>query len=255
MNFITHQFRKIAFPFSMISFWIGNKKMKKWMKKNDKYQDPNYYPFEERWSYSVKKSKKLIKAFGIKIIIKGEDNIPKSSSLVTPNHVSNADVFILASIFGKNNPCNAIAKKELEKSKIASGYVKALETHLLDTKNIRDALVTFDVAGRYAKDYKRPLIVFPEGTRNTNEDGTLNEFKAGAFNVAQKYYLPIVPVSIIGAKKSLKWKTSKTNIVVVTFHKPLKQKEIIKLPTTKISERVKSIIQKDLDKFSDGKVT
>ena len=43
----------------------------------------------------------------------------------------------------------------------------------------------------------KSLVVFPEGTRSV--DGNLQEFKPGAFKIAMRAGVPIVPVSIRGA--------------------------------------------------------
>ena len=40
------------------------------------------------------------------------------------------------------------------------------------------------------------MLFFPEGTRS--KDGTMAEFKKGAFSVAAKAGVPVVPVSLVG---------------------------------------------------------
>jgi 1-acyl-sn-glycerol-3-phosphate acyltransferase len=47
----------------------------------------------------------------------------------------------------------------------------------------------------------KSLAVFPEGTRSP--DGNLQEFKQGAFKIAVRAQVPIVPVTIIGSSKLL----------------------------------------------------
>jgi 1-acyl-sn-glycerol-3-phosphate acyltransferase len=47
----------------------------------------------------------------------------------------------------------------------------------------------------------KSLAVFPEGTRSP--DGNLQEFKQGAFKIALRAGVPIVPVTIIGTNKLL----------------------------------------------------
>jgi 1-acyl-sn-glycerol-3-phosphate acyltransferase len=42
----------------------------------------------------------------------------------------------------------------------------------------------------------QPLFVFPEGTRG--KDGRMGDFKLGAFRLATKMNVPIIPVSISG---------------------------------------------------------
>jgi 1-acyl-sn-glycerol-3-phosphate acyltransferase len=55
-------------------------------------------------------------------------------------------------------------------------------------------LTEFERVGRWA--------VFPEGTRSS--DGCLQEFKSGAFKIAIKAGVPIVPVAIRGAFELLR---------------------------------------------------
>ena len=44
------------------------------------------------------------------------------------------------------------------------------------------------------------LTIFPEGTRNKGAEGSLLEFKSGAFRVATKAKAPIVPLAITGSR-------------------------------------------------------
>ena len=44
------------------------------------------------------------------------------------------------------------------------------------------------------------VTIFPEGTRNKGEEGTLLEFKSGAFRMASKAKAPVIPVAITGTR-------------------------------------------------------
>ena len=44
------------------------------------------------------------------------------------------------------------------------------------------------------------MTIFPEGTRNKGAEGSLLEFKSGAFRVATKAKAPIVPLAITGSR-------------------------------------------------------
>ena len=46
----------------------------------------------------------------------------------------------------------------------------------------------------------RSFVIFPEGTRYKGEEGGAGEFKAGAFRIAIKTGVPVVPVAISGAR-------------------------------------------------------
>ncbi|KAL2621848.1 hypothetical protein R1flu_002053 [Riccia fluitans] len=44
-----------------------------------------------------------------------------------------------------------------------------------------------------------PVLFFPEGTRSS--DGTMAAFKKGAFSIASRGKVPVVPISLIGTGK------------------------------------------------------
>jgi len=117
----------------------------------------------------------------------------------------------------------------------------------LDRSSPRQALDLMNGAAQYAKNNGRGIVVFPEGTRSYTTD--LLDFKAGAFKFPQKYMLPIVPVSITGTLEAKGFFKLKTSIVTVTIHKPIKPIDHSKKPTDIISNKVKSLIEKDLENF------
>ena len=46
----------------------------------------------------------------------------------------------------------------------------------------------------------KSFVIFPEGTRYKGEEGGVGEFKAGAFRIAVKTGVPVVPVALTGAR-------------------------------------------------------
>ena len=46
-----------------------------------------------------------------------------------------------------------------------------------------------------------PIVMFPEGTRSP--DGRLEEFKPGAFLLAQRVRVPILPIVVDGRSRAL----------------------------------------------------
>jgi 1-acyl-sn-glycerol-3-phosphate acyltransferase len=43
-----------------------------------------------------------------------------------------------------------------------------------------------------------PILIFPEGTRS--QDGSLGEFKLGAFKLASEEKVPLVPIALTGTR-------------------------------------------------------
>jgi 1-acyl-sn-glycerol-3-phosphate acyltransferase len=61
----------------------------------------------------------------------------------------------------------------------------------------RESLETMTQCAKAALDAGVSLIAFAEGSRT--RDGHVKEFKKGAFNLAQKFGVPIVPMSMVGS--------------------------------------------------------
>jgi len=95
-----------------------------------------------------------------------------------------------------------VAKKELTNSKMTKGYFTTTDGFMLDRSSPRQALQLLTGAAKFAKESNRGIVIFPEGTRSLT--GELLEFKSGSFKFAQKFYLPIVPVTITGTLQARK---------------------------------------------------
>lgn len=233
-----------------LSFWNGSRRLRKWVKKNKREQDPNLHPLDERWTYIRKKVKAFNRRMGIKINVIGDENIPKGAAWITPNHTSNFDGFYLIDALGSKSKLVAVAKHKLKEKKMSNGYLIAADSVFLDRSNPRNSLTTLNNVANYAKKNNRGVVLFPEGTRSLTTE--LLEFKCGSFKFAQKYALPIVPVTITGtiqARGFVRFKKVQVNIIV---HKPIKPINHIKLPTNILCKNIREQIQKELVKYEKG---
>jgi 1-acyl-sn-glycerol-3-phosphate acyltransferase len=112
------------------------------------------------------------------------------------NHQSWFDVFALAGFLPGRG--TFVAKEELERIPIFGGAWKACGHISIDRSDRKKAIESLDRAGERIRSEKRAVILFPEGTRSA--DGQLQEFKKGAFIVALKTGVPIVPIGISGSR-------------------------------------------------------
>lgn len=77
--------------------------------------------------------------------------------------------------------------------------MRLLHCVFLDREDPRKAMTALNEAiDLVKKGYS--LTIFPEGTRNKGTEGSLLEFKSGAFRVATKAKAPIVPLAITGSR-------------------------------------------------------
>jgi lysophosphatidate acyltransferase len=67
-------------------------------------------------------------------------------------------------------------------------------TVFIDRSNHKSALVAFDSAAKHMQEGKQSVFIFPEGTRSYYSKPDMLPFKKGAFHLAVKAQVPIVPV-------------------------------------------------------------
>lgn len=141
---------------------------------------------------------KLMKLAGVTITVEGRENIPAGRACVfVANHRSYYDIPVM--LTQMDAPHGLVAKKEVEKIPLVRGWMRLLHCVFLDREDPRKAMASLNEAiENVKKGYS--MTIFPEGTRNKGEEGTLNEFKGGAFRIATKAKAPVVPVALTGTR-------------------------------------------------------
>ena len=92
------------------------------------------------------------------------------------------------------------------------------------------------------------LLVFPEGTRSRGI--TMGEFKAGAFKLATKPGVPIIPVTINGTYRTYEDTGIMTGAPVqVMVHPAIPTKGLTREQERDLPDQVKAVIQEGLDKL------
>jgi 1-acyl-sn-glycerol-3-phosphate acyltransferase len=137
-------------------------------------------------------SKCILWTFGIKVTVKGLENIDLNQPYIfVSNHASMADIpTVMVALNGK---VNIVFKKELTWVPIWGWALRYGHFIMIDRSNPRDAMDSIERAVQTIRS-GQSVILFPEGTR-TN-DGKLQPFKRGAFTLAAKSGVPVVPMII-----------------------------------------------------------
>ncbi len=144
-------------------------------------------------------AKRILFCSGIKVSVKGIENIEVSKSYVfVANHSSYFD--IPAVFVAIPNRLRIMYKKELEKIPIFGWYLKYSDFIGIEREEIGSARKSLEEALKLIQQ-EISVLIFPEGTRS--KDGTLGDFKRGALYLAIKSGKQIVPVTIIGARDIL----------------------------------------------------
>lgn len=214
---------------------------------------PDMFTAQERSRLLTKYAEKYLKMNNIELKVVGAEDLTTSGGvLLVANHKSNVDsIALLAALKDKTYEPNApvkvptfVAKKELLKKRLIKNMLQLLDSFVIDRKNFRESVEIMNNFGSFVKENKSYGIVFPEGTRVKEEE--LGEFKSGAFKIAQKWYLPIVPVTISNSAKALTKDQKGKITVTVTFHKMLKPVLFIAQDPKATALRIKNIIASKL---------
>jgi 1-acyl-sn-glycerol-3-phosphate acyltransferase len=137
--------------------------------------------------------RRCIKVMGMKLEMRGLENIPDRATLTVYNHQSLLDAFPL--IAHMPNTQSMVAKKELEKTPLLAAWMKAGHCIFIDRSSPRAGLLCIKKGAELLANGINVTIA-PEGTRNYG--GEIKEFKGGAFKMATKAEAPILPVAIEG---------------------------------------------------------
>jgi len=140
-----------------------------------------------------------------KIIIKGKENIiTEEKFFISASHQSMFETFYLQTIF--NSPV-FILKKELLLIPIFGWYLKKIGSISIKRNKVtKDNLGFFEDISKIISNSKRPLIIFPQGTRVLPNERP--PFKKGASRIYEELKIACQPVAInsgyVWPKKGLK---------------------------------------------------
>ena len=111
----------------------------------------------------------------------------------------------------------------------------------------REGLETMRERAKAAFDSGISLIAFAEGSRT--RDGHVQEFKKGIFGLAQKFGIPIVPISLVGSYQFFQtgnWMLFPRKITVY-LHDTIETKGIGRSDVDDLRQRVQDIVAKPVE--------
>ena len=136
--------------------------------------------------------------FRIKII--GRDNINEGAAMVCVNHSSMLDPIFIGIALGKYDQPLYIAKKELFDVPVLSWLIKGLGAVPVD-RSKADISIVKESLNSLKKGKK--VIIFPEGTRVTDDNIDKTNAKHGAIKIAERANVPILPIYLSRKKRFL----------------------------------------------------
>ena len=112
--------------------------------------------------------------------------------MVVGNHQSALDILFLGTIWPRY--CSVTAKKALWWSPFLGQFMALSGTVFIDRGNSKTARKAFEQAAGEMVEQKQSVFIFPEGTRRNGPDPVMGSFKKGAFHLAVRAGVPILPV-------------------------------------------------------------
>ncbi len=178
-----------------------------------------------------------------KIEVIGKENIMKNDKFfIAASHQSMFETFYLQTIF--NSPV-FILKKELLLIPIFGWYLKKIGSISIKRDKVaRDNLDFFENIHETIKNSKRPLIIFPQGTRVSPNDRP--PFKKGAARIYEELKISCQPVAInsgyVWPKNGLKKANKKITISILSpINYGLNKMEFVKSLEEKIYSELNRI--------------
>ena len=166
-------------------------------------RNPSKYTLDEKFSVVRKYSRDVLKCLGIKIKVSGYENLPDKDKnvLFVANHANWVDAAILLAVLDR--PTSMIVAKEAnwEKVPFIKDWMEMINCLHIDRANNRNALKTIQEGTNILKNISS-VGVFPEGFVTLSDE--LAPFKDGAFRMAVKAQVPVVPICIKNTKDVLR---------------------------------------------------
>lgn len=179
----------------------------------------------------------IIWASGVRVVVEGGENIaPDRAQIIASNHQSWYDVFALSAILPKR--FRFIAKAELRKIPLFGLAWESAGHISIQRQDRSKAIAALDKAAELVRSDNSAIMIFPEGTRSI--DGRLQPFKKGAFMLALRTGLEIVPAAVIGSRavqKKSDWRV-RAGPIIVRFGPPIDATQFDEAHREQLSELV-----------------
>lgn len=190
-----------------------------------------------QWGFRV-----ILAIGGVKITVKGKENILDEAALYVGNHRSYFDILI--AYVQCERLTGFVAKDAINKIPSLRVWMRYLYCLFLDRHDPRAGMKTILQAIDYIKQGVS-IFIFPEGTRNKGEELSLLPFKEGSFKIATKTGCPIVPVSINNSAEIFENhvpRMKKTH-VIIEYGEPIYTAELSRDEQKALGVKCQQIIQ------------
>ncbi len=173
----------------------------------------------------------------------GEDIDDRHPYVVVSNHLSNADIPVISNLPWE---MKWVAKKELFRLPFLGWMMNMAGDISVDRASSSKRVGVFKRC-KYYLDRKISVMFFPEGTRSRS--GSVNRFAAGAFDLAIKEQVPVLPIALDGTQDCLpknSWIFKPNVYVKMKILDPVPTDGLSKSDTADLTEKVRQRIIEQL---------
>jgi 1-acyl-sn-glycerol-3-phosphate acyltransferase len=144
-------------------------------------------------------SRMILGTIGAQVQVEGLEQIDTGKAhIYAVNHLSALDIPVLYKYLPFQ--FRILAKKELFRYPFMGWHLRRSGQIAVDQQNVRSSVRSIGRAVETLKS-QMPIVIFPEGGRS--EDGQLQGFMSGAFYLAIKAQVDVVPMALIGTYEML----------------------------------------------------
>lgn len=176
--------------------------------------------------------------------VKGREHLKKNQTYIfLPNHQGYFDIFLVYAYIGQNFKW---MMKDYLRNIPFIGYACARSGHVYVGES-RESIVRAIYESKENLKKGISMAIFPEGTRS--HDGSLGEFKRGAFMLASQLERPVVPITINGSFRVYNRYATiiSHHSLELIIHEPISVEEQKRRGTKQIMKDVREVINADLE--------
>ena len=179
------------------------------------------------------------------VTVRGREHLdPATTTVMVANHLSLLDILVLFRLF---TPFRWVSKAEVFTVPLI-GWNMSLNRYIKlkrgDGASVRAMLAESEASLRLGSS----LMIFPEGTRSPS--GDLRAFKAGAFDLAKRIPVPIVPIVVEGTHDALPkhgFVLRGRHPIRVTVLPPVPAETVAAMDVADLTAHVRSLIAAQLE--------
>lgn len=170
---------------------------------------------------------------------------PRRPYVVVSNHESFVDMLLISHLPWE---MKWLSKEDFFKYPLV-GWLMRMAGDIRLVRGNKESIISAMNGCRERLDKKVSVMLFPEGTRSL--DGTLGEFKDGAFRLAIEQGCPILPLAVSGTREALQkgdWRMNVTNAEVRVLE-PIETTGLTKDDIEALRYRTRQLIVDELAKM------